>query len=124
MNQALGDRLLARGVGARRLTVIRNAASLAAFDPDRHPRRAFMADGVLRLFYAGALSPTYELDVAIRALAAITIQRPDLAVTLYIYGRDFAEVSLPELARGLGSATVFISRADPHRGRSFGARGR
>ena len=102
VNDALGDRLLTRGLRARRLTVIRNAASLAAFDPDAHPRRAFMADGVLRLVYTGALSPTYELDVAIRGLAEITVRRPDLAATLDVYGRDFAEVSLPELARGLG----------------------
>lgn len=71
VNDALGERLRGRGVPERTLTIIRNAPSLARFDPGAHERRPFMADGVLRLVYAGALSPTYELDVAIRAVAVI-----------------------------------------------------
>ena len=38
-----------------------------------------MADGTLRLVYAGALTPTYELDVVVRALALIAGDRPELA---------------------------------------------
>jgi len=102
VNDALAARLRGRGVGPDRLTVIRNVPSLTRFDPAAHERRSFMADGVLRLVYAGALSPTYELDVAIRAVGLIAAARPGLPVTLDLYGRDFAEVGLADLARELG----------------------
>ncbi len=106
VNDALADRLHRHGVGADRLTVIRNAAPIARFDPGLHPRRAFMEDGELRLVYAGALSPTYELDVAIRAVAAIRAARPGMTVSLDLYGRDFAEVALADVADGAGVASA------------------
>ena len=104
VNDALGERLLRRGVPPAKLTIVRNSPALARFDPGAHPARPFMADGTLRLVYAGALSPTYELDVALRALVALRVRRPGLAVTLDLYGRDFDEVPLVELARDLGLA--------------------
>jgi glycosyltransferase involved in cell wall biosynthesis len=61
-----------------------------------------MEDGALRLVYTGAFSPTYELDVAFEAVAQLVEQAPDLDVRLDLYGRDFAEVPLPELADRLG----------------------
>jgi glycosyltransferase involved in cell wall biosynthesis len=63
-----------------------------------------MADGVLRLVYAGALSPVYELDVVLAAMDGIRDRRPDLPVTLDLYGRDFAEVPLRDAVAGLGLA--------------------
>jgi glycosyltransferase involved in cell wall biosynthesis len=71
-----------------------------------------MADGVLRLVYAGALSGVYELDVALDAVARIVAARPDLPVSLELYGRDFAEVPLQERAAELGVAdrVVFHGR--------------
>jgi glycosyltransferase involved in cell wall biosynthesis len=104
VNDALAARLRTRGVGDDRLTVIPNVPSLARFDPGAHAVRRFMEDGTLRLAYAGALSPTYELDVAIRAVAEITAARPEVPVVLDLYGRDFAEVGLADLARDLGLA--------------------
>ena len=47
----------------------RTARRSPASTPSAHPRRPFRADGTLRLVYAGALTPTYELDVAIDAVA-------------------------------------------------------
>lgn len=102
VNDALGDRLLTIGVPASRLTVVPNAPSLARFDPARHPARSFMADGTLRLVYAGALSPIYELDVVLEAMARLVEQRPQLPVCLDLYGRDFAEVPLHDRAAALG----------------------
>ena len=81
-----------------------NAPVLARFDPAAHPVRPFMADGTLRLVYAGALSTVYELDVALEAMARIRAQRPGLPVTLDLYGRDFEEVPLRDRAAGLGLA--------------------
>jgi glycosyltransferase involved in cell wall biosynthesis len=104
VNEALGDRLVALGLSPAKLTIIPNAPSLARFDPARHPGRGFMADGTLRLVYAGALSPIYELDVVLDAVSRMTHQRPGLRVCLELYGRDFAEVPLREQAAGLGIA--------------------
>lgn len=104
VNEALAERLLGLGVAASKVSVVLNSPSLARFDPELHERRPFMTDGRLRLVYAGALSPVYELDVALDALARIRRDRPDLDATLELYGRDFDEVPLRQLARDLGIA--------------------
>jgi glycosyltransferase involved in cell wall biosynthesis len=102
VNDALGDRLVGMGVPADKVTITLNSPRLARFDAGAHPVRPFMADGVLRLVYAGALSTVYELDVALDAMARIAAERPDLPVSLELYGRDFAEVPLHEQAAILG----------------------
>lgn len=102
VNQALADRLIGLGVDPNKLTIVPNAPSLARFSRAAHPSRSFMQDAALRLVYTGALSPTYELDVAFQAVAELLEQDPDLQVRLDLYGRDFAEVPLPELAEQLG----------------------
>ncbi len=112
VNEALGDRLRAQGVPDSKLTIIPNAPSLARFDANGYPPRPFMADGTLRLVYAGALSPIYELDVVLVAVARLAESRPDLPVSLELYGRDFAEVPLRDLAAalGLGQRITFHGR--------------
>ena len=104
VNDALGVRLVSIGVPASKMTVVLNAPSLARFDPARYPNRPFMADGVLRLVYAGALSPTYEIEVVLEAMARLARIRPELPVRLDLYGRDFAEVPLRDQAIQLGIA--------------------
>jgi glycosyltransferase involved in cell wall biosynthesis len=89
-------------VPASKVSIIHNSPALARFDPARLERRPFMADGRLRLVYTGALSPIYEIDVVIRALAALIGQRRHLDPRLDLYGRDFGEVDLHGLARELG----------------------
>ena len=106
VNDALAGRLVAMGVPAAKVHVVLNAPVLARFDPGAHPARPFMADGTLRLVYAGALSMVYEVDVALDALTRIRAQRHDLRVTLDLYGRDFAEVPLRDRAAELGLADV------------------
>ena len=104
VNDALGDRLIRIGVPASKVMVVPNAPSLKRFDPERHAVRPFMADGSLRLIYAGALSPIYELDVVLAAIGRLAQERPDLRVCLDLYGRDFAEVPLRDQANALGLA--------------------
>ena len=60
-----------------------------------------MSDGTLRLVYAGAVTPVYELEVAIAAVAELRRQRPSLPVTLDIFGRGDAEESLRDCASRL-----------------------
>ncbi len=102
VNDALGDRLVRMGVPREKVTIVRNSPSLARFDAGAYPLRPFMADGVLRLVYAGALSTVYELGVAIEAMARVAADRPDVPVSLELYGRDFAEVPLRERAAEFG----------------------
>ena len=102
VNEALGDRLVRLGVDPARLTIVPNAPSLVRFSPAAHPTRSFMEDGVLRLVYTGALSATYELDVVFEALAELVDQDRELDVRLDLYGRDFEEVPLADLAERLG----------------------
>jgi glycosyltransferase involved in cell wall biosynthesis len=98
------DRLVALGIPARKLAVIRNGPVLARFDPAAHARRPFMADGVLRLAYAGALTPLYALEDVVEAVAILARERPDLPVALDLYGRGDREEELRERAARLGVA--------------------
>jgi glycosyltransferase involved in cell wall biosynthesis len=104
VNEALADRLVGLGVPPAKVTVIANSPSLARFDAGLYERRPFMADGRLRLVYAGALSPVYELDVALDAVSRVATERPGLDVAIDLYGRDFGEVDLAGLAARHGIA--------------------
>ena len=105
VNDALAERLRSLGVAPGHLTVVPNTPSLERFDPAREPGRPFMADGVLRLVYAGALTPTYELDVAIRALGILRQVRPELGAHLDIFGRGDSRAALEALVSDIGLET-------------------
>jgi glycosyltransferase involved in cell wall biosynthesis len=102
VNDALAARLVSLGIRPGKVTVILNSPSLERFDAARQPTRAFMADGVLRLVYAGAVTPIYELAVVIDALAILRERRPDLTVQLHVYGRGDAEAALGARVRDRG----------------------
>jgi len=104
VNDALRERFRGRGVPDSRITVVANSPSADLFDPGAHPHRDFMEDGALRLIYAGALTPNYELDVVLEALALIVADRSSLAVHLDLYGRGDSEPALREQAAALGVA--------------------
>ena len=93
VNAAMGERLVGLGVPASKVHVVPNAPSLQRFDPAAEPRRGFAADGTVRLVYAGALTPIYELNVVIAAVARLRDDRPDLDVRLDVYGRGDAEAA-------------------------------
>lgn len=104
VNEPLAERLRGIGVKPERLTVVLNSPDLGLFDPAAHPRREFMADGTLRIVYTGALTPTYELDVLLRAIASIALSRPKLPLIATLYGRGDALPALEALAGELGIA--------------------
>jgi glycosyltransferase involved in cell wall biosynthesis len=112
VNDALGDRLLDLGLPADKLTVVLNAPVLTLFDPDRFARRRFREDGRLRLVYAGAVTPIYELDVVIDAMATLARERPDLDVCLDVYGRGDASGALAQrvVALDLADRVAFRGR--------------
>ena len=112
VNDAMRDRLMDLGVQPGKVSVVINSPSLQRFDRARFPRRPFREDGSLRLVYTGGLTPTYELDVVIRAVALLAAERPDLAVRLDVYGRGDSEAALTKLvgASGLVDRVEFHGR--------------
>jgi hypothetical protein len=83
------ERLLRNGLKPERLTVVMNSPDLRLFDPTAHP---------------GALTPTYELDVLLRAVARLHQLRPELPMAAVFYGRGDAKEGLESLAAELGIA--------------------
>lgn len=104
VNETLGDRLRQMGVRKDKVTVIVDGPDLERFDPGVHPRREFMADGTLRIVYTGALTPIYELDIVVRAVASIAHSRPSLPVMATFYGRGDTLPALEALAAELDIA--------------------
>jgi glycosyltransferase involved in cell wall biosynthesis len=83
----VADRLHERGASPEKVTVIHNSPSTALFHPGANSSRPFMSDGSLHLIYTGVLSPIYELEVALEAIARIREERPGLPVRFDVYGR-------------------------------------
>ena len=113
VNPAMRDRLVdAVGVAPSKVSVVANSPSLARFDPAGLRRRAFAEDGAVRLVYAGALTPVYEVDVAIDAVAELRVLRPDLRVLFDVYGRgDSAErLAARALERGVADQVALHGR--------------
>ena len=112
VTDAMRERLIGLGHAEEDIRVVINSPSLARFDASACPTRGFREDGRLRLVYTGALTPTYELDVTLRAVAAVHARRPDLDVVLDLYGRGDSEVWLRSLAGelGIGDRVAFHGR--------------
>ena len=83
VHEPLRQLSIARGVAPEKIAVVMNSADGRLFDPGRHERRAFMADGELRLIHHSNFQRIYGLDVAIDGLSRI---RPGLNWRLDVYG--------------------------------------
>jgi glycosyltransferase involved in cell wall biosynthesis len=83
VHEPLRQLSIERGVAPDKIDVVMNSADGRLFDPARHERRPFMADGVLRLIHHSNFQRIYGPDVAIEGLARI---RADLAWRLDVYG--------------------------------------
>ncbi len=104
VNELMAERLVDLGVPSSKVTIVPNSPNLDLFDPTAHRRRAFREDGALRVIYTGALTPTYELDVAVDAIAHLATERPELDPRLELYGRGDSEEPLRARISGLGIA--------------------
>jgi glycosyltransferase involved in cell wall biosynthesis len=83
VHEPLRQLSIARGVPPDKIGVVMNSADSRLFDPERYPRRPFIADGSLRLIHHSNLQRLYGLDVGIDGLAQI---RADLPWRLDVYG--------------------------------------
>ena len=101
VHEPLRQLSIARGVPPGKIEVVMNSADQRLFDPSRHPRRPFMADGTLRLIHHSNLQRIYGIDVAIRGLAALPA---DLDWRLDVYGdgpwRGPIEAAIAETGTG------------------------
>jgi len=100
---------------AEAMEVVLNVPSLSRFHPAEDAQSSsWMESGTLRLFYGGALTPTYELDVILRAIAALTMGITPIPVHLTVAGRGESEVPLRDLAEKLGISPYveFLGRVD------------
>lgn len=83
VHEPLRQLSIRRGVAADRISVVMNGADGRLFDPERVPRRPFMADGELRLVHHSNLQRLYGLDTAIHGLALLPTE---LRWRLDVYG--------------------------------------
>ena len=83
VHEPLRQLSIARGVDPERISVVMNSADGRLFEPSRHERRPFMADGTLRLIHHSNFQRIYGLDVAIEGLSRV---RDDLPWRLDVYG--------------------------------------
>jgi glycosyltransferase involved in cell wall biosynthesis len=83
VHEPLRSLSIERGVTPERIEVVMNSADEGIFDPSRHPRRPFMADGTLRIIHHSNLQRIYGLDLAVEAIAAL---RNEIPLRLDVYG--------------------------------------
>lgn len=83
VHEPLRQLAIQRGVPAHRISVVMNSADERLFDREAHPRRAWRADGALRLVHASSLLPIYGLDTAVEAMARLD---PSLGAMLDVFG--------------------------------------
>lgn len=91
---------------ASSMSTLLNVPEVKRFRSGAFRTRAWAEGGELRLVYAGALTPTYELDAVIRGLALLRSATPPINATLTIAGRGESEPLLQELAATLGVASA------------------
>ena len=91
---------------ASSMSILLNVPETKRFSSGAFARREWADGGELRLVYAGALTPTYEIDVVIRGVALARAANPPINVTLTIAGRGESEPVLKQLAATLGAATA------------------
>lgn len=115
VNDSLRSRLIGLGIAPEKIHVVVNSPTSALFDRGMQPVRPFMADGTLRLVYAGSLTPLYELGVVLESVAELRRASPDgasLDAHFDVYGRGDSEDELRAQANrlDLGPAVTFHGR--------------
>ena len=99
------EAFVGRGADPDKIGVVHNTAEEEIFDPARHPPRA-RDNGRFTLICHGSVEERYGLDTAIKAVASLADEIPELR--LQIYGKG---TQLPEL-RQLASELDVRDRVD------------
>ena len=96
--EQMREAFVERGADADKIGVVHNGAEEEVFDPERHPPRA-RDNGRFTLICHGSVEERYGLDTAIRAVASLADQIPELR--LQVYGKGSQLPELRELAAEL-----------------------
>jgi len=110
VHEPLRQLSIGRGVDPDRIAVIMNSADGRLFDPERHERRAFMADGELRLIHHSNLQRIYGLDRALEGLAQL---RDGIRWRLDVYGDGPWRPAIEAAIARLGLGTVHLNGRVP-----------
>ena len=105
---AMITRLEQIGVPPATLTLVPNVPLRARFAAA--PARDYRAGGPLRLLYTGALTPIYELDVAIEAVGLLRAGGIDVRLDIYGRGDARAAIEAHIHSAGLASAVTLHDR--------------
>jgi glycosyltransferase involved in cell wall biosynthesis len=92
------DAFVERGADPEKIGLVHNTAEEEVFDPERHPPRP-REEGTFTLICHGSVEERYGLDTAIRALAILAEDIPELQLEIYGKGSQLPE--LRELAAQL-----------------------
>jgi len=96
--EQMREAFVARGADPDKIGVVHNGAEEAVFDPEKHPPSA-RDNGRFTLICHGSVEERYGLDTAIRAVAALADEIPELKLQIYGEGSQLRE--LRELANQL-----------------------
>ena len=96
--EQMREAFVGRGADPDKIGVVHNTAEEDIFDPERHPPRA-RDNGRFTLICHGSVEERYGLDTAIKAVASLAGEIPELR--LQIYGKGTQLPELRELATQL-----------------------
>jgi PEP-CTERM/exosortase A-associated glycosyltransferase len=109
--------MLARGLGADKVTVIPNAVDIEAFDmggvPDEALKVQLGLTGCTVVGFIGSFYAYEGLDLLLQALPPILAQRPEVRVLLVGGGPQDAALKAQAQALGLADKVIFTGRV-PH----------
>jgi glycosyltransferase involved in cell wall biosynthesis len=92
--------LIDRGVRADKISVVMNVADDQIFRPGAYPGPGTRSNGDLRLIYHGMIVERYGLDLALKAMAKLRAEAPNIHLTLI--GRGAFMQTLMDMAGDLG----------------------
>jgi len=99
--------LIGRGVPAAKCSIVMNVADHSVFHVSEEPEAEHGHDGDLRLIYHGILPYRYGVDLAVRAVAMVRPQIPNIHLTIHGGGEYYPD--LVALAEELGLLDKHIS---------------
>jgi glycosyltransferase involved in cell wall biosynthesis len=91
--------LVTRGVSPERVSVVMNTVDEGVLPRGHSPT---LEDGRFRIVYHGTITPSYGVDVLVKAVARLTDQIPDISVEIYGEGDSVPQITA--LSQELGIA--------------------
>jgi glycosyltransferase involved in cell wall biosynthesis len=110
--------LIDRGVPADKCSVVMNVADQDIFHPLKEPKVEPGGSDGLRLIYHGILPYRYGMDLALRAVAKVRRQIPDIHLTIHGHGGEYYSTlvalakELDLLDKHVHFSTEFVPLAD------------